>query len=139
MIKKILIMLLTACALSIQAEEKQPETQKTIDSFPIIFSQMTKMVGEKETVDILIPKDSYLIEKLFPVPDEKIENVFGMDFSKMRRGFVSEASSDIAERITKTVDTEHGKIITIDLKGLKLQTLRVIDDKSNNLFSMNMN
>lgn len=134
MIKKTLIMLLTVCSLSAQAAELKPETKNTIENFPMIFSQMTKMVGEKETVDILIPKDSYLIEKLFPVPDEKIEKTFGIDFSRMRRGFVSEASSDIAERIIKTVETEHGKIITINLKGLKLQTLRVVDDKSNNIF-----
>lgn len=134
MIKKTLIMLLSIYSLNTYADDKKTETQKTLENFPMIFTQMSKMVGEKETVDIFIPNSSYLIDTLYPKKELENNNDLFIDFGRMRRGVGSNASSDIAERIVNTVDTKSGKIITVNLKGLRIQTLRVVADKSYNDF-----
>jgi hypothetical protein len=134
MIKKTLIMLLSIYSLNTYADDKKTETQKTLENFPMIFTQMSKMVGEKETVDIFIPDTSYLIDTFYPKKELEDSSHLVVSFARLRRGLGSSTSPDIAKRIINTVDTENGKLITIDLKGLKRQTFRVVADNSFNDF-----
>lgn len=134
MIKKTLIMLVAICSLNVYATDKNTETKKTLENFPMIFSQMSKMVGEKETVDIFIPNTSYLIDTFYPKKELEDSSHLFVSFARLRRGLGSSTSPDIAKRIVNTVDTENGKLITINLKGLKRQTFRVVADNSSNDF-----
>lgn len=107
-----------------------------IENFPMKFSQMSKIIGPKDSVEVFIPKDSYLMKILFT--DEHIKNkeesLYKIDFGKIRRGTTSYADPELAKRITNKVKKDNGTLITINLKDIKLQTLRVIDDNAETMF-----
>lgn len=136
-IKTFFISLIMISSSMIQATEQSESATNNIESFPMTFSQMAKTVGPKDSVDIFIPKDSYLMETLFndfTNEANKQERVYGVDFGKLRRGVVSYADPELSQRIINTVKKDNGTLITLNLKALKPQTLRVIDDKSTNRF-----
>jgi hypothetical protein len=118
----------------IHATEQEIKTKPNVESFPMTFTQMAKIVGPKDSVEIFIPKDSYLMDTLFVDKDSKQDRVYGIDFGKLRRGVASYAEPDLSQRIINTVTKDNGTLITLNLKALKPQTLRVIDDKADNMF-----
>lgn len=134
-LKTFVVSLLMLSSSLIHATEQEISNTATIESFPMTFTQMAKIVGPRDTVDIFIPKDSYLMDTLFANETEtKPLRIYGVDFGKIRRGVVSYADDKLSQRIINTVPKDNGTLITLNLKALKPQTLRVIDDKSDNMF-----
>lgn len=133
-IKTFLISLLMISSSVVHATEQEKTNVSTTENFPMTFSQMAKIVGPKDTVDIFIPKDSYLMEDLFPELSTKREETYGMNVAQLKRGVRSYADPKLSQRIINTVQKDNGTLITLNLKALKPQTLRVIDDKSENNF-----
>ena len=133
-LKSFVLSLLMLSPSLIYATEQEINTTLNVESFPMTFTQMAKIVGPRDTVDIFIPKDSYLMDTLFANEANNSKRVYGIDFGKLRRGVVSYADDKLSQRIINTVSKDNGTLITLNLKALKPQTLRVIDDKSDNMF-----
>lgn len=132
-VKNFFVSLLMLSSSLIHATEQEINTKTNIESFPMTFTQMAKIVGPRDSVDIFIPKDSYLMDTLF-ANETNNKHVYGIDFGKLRRGVVSYADDKLSQRIINTVQKDNGTLITLNLKALKPQTLIVIDDKSENMF-----
>ena len=133
MLKTALLTLFAVCSLTAYADDTKTETKKTIESFPTIFSEMEKAVGAKDSVDVFIPKTSYLNLTLFDtVPTTESEVNFPPINTK--RVGSSRSNYDLKDHINKVVQMENGKLVTINLKGLEHQTLRIAEDMTDNKF-----
>lgn len=126
-------MLLAVCSLSIKADDIKQETKINIENFPISFTEMEKSVGAKETIDIFIPTTSYLNLTLFDeVP--LTTNDYKFLTVNPRKVGTSRANNELKKHINKIVTFKNGKLVTINLKGLDYQTLRISEDMSDNNF-----
>lgn len=129
MIKNILLTIIAVSSFTVYADEiKQP-----VESFPTVFTEMEKAVGAKESIDVFIPKTSYLNLTLFDeVPATSHNDIFST--INVKKVGTSRANYELKDHINKVMNVDNGKLITINLKGIEHQTLRIAEDMTDNKF-----